>query len=488
MSKFNLIALAVAATLAAPSAFAITVVPTATQTRVAHVDVEDDATVVSVGAIPVGIADTDLIIGRTVGFSVRIDLQGGAEFAAAPATVPVGSALQAGANWTANLAAGGTAGDTFAVYSVQPAVGSTGVINGPALNFAANSIAIQNVAGLGTAGGTVSATVTFADPGTAQPILTPVSAVIVRSANPLAYDVAGGDTASKIDVGTTGAPSKTRFSPTGSIGGATAANRFFDAGAASVGVVTGAGAVRAVNDATAAFAWAAGDTVALTLAGTFNAFLATTPANGASVTLVAAGTCNAPAVGGTIAGTVTAAGVTFPASTQLSALGNGILCFTTPNNTTTQIDASSVATSVTVRRTATTKTATASDAALPLAYNGPVVEVDHFNPASNANQISYLRVINPSAAAGLVTISGVCDNGTAQAPVTLTLAAGNAVLLTANDLATGAKGLSGAFTQCATGKSRLTVTGEFAGMRVQNFLRNVTADGTQINTNVNNQN
>ena len=486
MSKFNLIALAVAATLAAPSAFAITVVPTATQTRVAHVDVEDDATVVSVGAIPVGIADTDLIIGRTVGFSVRIDLQGGAEFAAAPATVPVGSALQAGANWTANLAAGGTAGDTFAVYSVQPAVGSTGVINGPALNFAANSIAIQNVAGLGTAGGTVSATVTFADPGTAQPILTPVSAVIVRSANPLAYDVAGGDTASKIDVGTTGAPSKTRFSPTGSIGGATAANRFFDAGAASVGVVTGAGAVRAVNDATAAFAWAAGDTVALTLAGTFNAFLATTPANGASVTLVTAGTCAAPTT--VINGTVAAGGVTFPTSTAYSALGNGILCFTTPTNTTTQIDASGVATSVTVRRTATTKTASASDAALPLVYNGPVVDVDHFNPASNANQISYLRIINPSAAAGLVTISGVCDNGTAQAPVTLTLAAGNAVLLTANDLATGAKGLSGAFTQCATGKSRLTVTGEFNGMKVQNFLRNVTADGGQINTNVNNQN
>ena len=62
------------------------------------------------------------------------------------------------------------------------------------------------------------------------------------------------------------------------------------------------------------------------------------------------------------------------------------------------------------------------------------------------------------------------------------------MLLTANDLATGAKGLSGAFTQCATGKSRLTVTGEFNGMKVQNFLRNVTADGGQINTNVNNQN
>ena len=486
MSKFNLIALAVAATLAAPSAFAITVVPTAAQTRVAHVDVVDDATVVAVGAIPVGIADTDLIIGRTVGFSVRIDLQGGAEFASAPATVPVGTALQAGAAWTANLAAGGTAGDTFAVYSVQPAAGSTGVINGPALAFGANSITVQNVAGLGTVGGTVSATVTFADPGTAQPILTPVSAVIVRSANPLAYDVSGGDTASKIDVGTAGAPSKTRFSPTGSIGGATTANRFFDAGAAAVGVVTGTGAVRTVGDALAPFAWAAGDTVALTLAGTFNAFSATTPANGASVTLVTVGSCAAPTT--TIPGTVAAGGVTFPAATTFGALGNGILCFTTPNNTTTQIDASSVATSVTVRRTATTKTATASDAALPLAYNGPVVEVDHFNPASNANQISYLRVINPSAAAGLVTISGVCDNGTAQAPVTLTLAAGNAVLLTANDLATGAKGLSGAFTQCATGKSRLTVTGEFNGMKVQNFLRNVTADGGQINTNVNNQN
>ena len=488
MSKFNLIALAVAATLAAPSAFAISVSPTAADTRVAHVDIEDETTAVAVSAVPVSIQGTDLIIGRTVGFSVRVDLQGGAEFSAIVGDPAVGVALAGGgAPWTVTRAAGGGIGDSFVVYSVQPAALSTGVVNGAALTFAANAIRVNNVEGLGTVGGTVSATVTFADPGTAQPILTPVTAVILRSVNPLAYTVTGGDATSKIDVGTTAAaPSKTRFSPTGVIG-STTPSRFFNAGVVGVGLPA-ANFPRAVNDAGAAFVWQPNDTIALSLAGTFNAFLATTPANGASVTLVAAGTCNAPAVGGTIAGTVTAAGVTFPASTQLSALGNGILCFTTPTGTTTQIDATGVATSAIVRRTATTKTATASAAALPMAYNGPVIDVDHFNPASNANQISYLRIINPSSVAGAVTISGVCDNGAVQAPVTLTLAAGNSVLLTAADLATGAKGLSGAFTQCATGKSRLTVTGEFGGMKVQNFLRNVTADGTQINTNVNNQN
>ena len=123
-----------------------------------------------------------------------------------------------------------------------------------------------------------------------------------------------------------------------------------------------------------------------------------------------------------------------------------------------------------------------------LVYNGSVVEVDHFNPAANATQVSYLRIINPSSAGGLVTIEGVCDDGTEQAGVSVELAAGNAILLTAQDLKNGAKGLSGGFTQCAAGKSRLTVTGEFADMSVQNFLRNITADGGQINTNVNNQN
>ncbi|KQN95876.1 hypothetical protein ASF01_16040 [Stenotrophomonas sp. Leaf70] len=114
-----------------------------------------------------------------------------------------------------------------------------------------------------------------------------------------------------------------------------------------------------------------------------------------------------------------------------------------------------------------------------LKYNGSVAKVDHFNPASNATQISYLRIINPSSSDGLVHIEGICDDGTAQPAISLNLEAGKAVLRTAQQLKTDG------LVQCSTGKSRLIVTGEFAGMRVQNFLRNVTADGSQINTNVN---
>lgn len=114
-----------------------------------------------------------------------------------------------------------------------------------------------------------------------------------------------------------------------------------------------------------------------------------------------------------------------------------------------------------------------------LQYNGTVVHVDHFNPAANTAQVSYLRVSNTSTVNGLVYIDAVCDSGTKLAnQMTFTLNAGASRLVGSSDVeaATGA---------CVGGgKLRLTVTGEFANMRVQNFLRNVTSVGT-INTNVN---
>lgn len=490
MSKFNLLAVAVAASLAAPAAFALEVTPTAAHHNIAYVDVKDATSTVHVGEVAIKISDSDLIIGRTVGFSVRIDLEGGAEFAATVADPAVGAALPApGAGvWTVTRAAGGTAGSNFVVFSVQPGADSTGVINGTALTFAASGIRLNKVAGLGTAGGSVSAKVTFADPGTAQPILTPVTQALVKSVNPLVYTVTGGDTTKKIDVGTTATTnSKTRFSPNGTIAHA-APERHFDAGTTTFGVTTGSAAARAVDAPADPFAWATTDEVSLTVGGSFSAFLATTPANSASVRLVTAGTCASPTT--SVSGTVAAGSVTFPATAFSSLNSNtGILCFTAPSTNNVVIDATAISTQVTVTRKATSKTAAASGAALPMAYNGPVIDVDHFNPSSNANQVSYLRISNPSGAAGQVSISGVCDNGEAKSAVGLTLPAGQSILLTSAELENGApaKGLATGLGACAVGKYRLTVTGEFNNMKVQNFLRNVTSGG-MINTNVNNVN
>lgn len=124
-----------------------------------------------------------------------------------------------------------------------------------------------------------------------------------------------------------------------------------------------------------------------------------------------------------------------------------------------------------------------------LRYNGAVEKVWHFNPATNQNQTSYLRITNTSGTDGLVEIDSICDDGTA-APGTaeFMLEAGHSVLLTSPDVVTGNtnKGVSGGVGECAVGgKHRLTITGQFATMQVQNFLRNYTSVG-QINTNVEN--
>ncbi len=470
MSKINKktsLALGVMAALllSAPAAFAMDV--TTLPTKVANIDVAGATTVVSLGAMDINIGTSDLIIGRTTGFSVRIDLANGAKFGAPVVDPTVGAALTTGTAWTVTLAAGGTAGDTFAVYSVQPDTGSLGVINGAALSFAAGDIQLTNVGSLATAGGAVGATVTFADPNTAQPILTPFTDKFLVSANPLDFTVAASsNTLKRIDVGSTNDPSKTQFSSTGAVNGPHEA--FFEAGTPTIGVATG------VVDALAApFAWNAADTVDLTVDGTFNAFTQT----GATVILVTdpVGTCAVPGVG-PIAGVVTANKVTFAGVTYTSLnAGAGKLCFAVPAANADVIDATKIGVSAVVTRTATTKTVAAGPVdAMAMQYNGPVAIVYTFNPAGNTTQQSFLRVSNTGTTAGLVTVTGRDDAGAAAAgSVSMTLGAGKSIQLTSDDLQNGntAKGLTGAL-GAGAGKWILTVTGEISSMEVTNLNRN----------------
>ena len=81
-----------------------------------------------------------------------------------------------------------------------------------------------------------------------------------------------------------------------------------------------------------------------------------------------------------------------------------------------------------------------------------------FNPGSNPNQVSRLRLVNPGAEDAQVTITGIDDAGASPgAPVTVTVPAGASRSLAAADLEAGADGFAGALGD-GVGKWRLAVT------------------------------
>ena len=488
------LAILAACALTAPAALAVTLdngnLANPLPMKVANVAFNGGAAPgVALNALNINISNTDLIIGRTTGFSVRIQLPANVTFASLPAPT-IGAALPcSGAScWTATLAAGGTSSDSYAVYSVQPGANSQGVTSGPALSFAFgnliagsypnytfNGLAIigAGVGNLLTVGSSVAATVTFADPNTAQQILTPVTQTLIVSASPLAYTVAASSNLlKKIDVGSAVVASKTGFSSDGTLN-KSPSQAYFEAGTPTIAVATG---VEDLNNTS--FGWSGTDTMNLTVTGTFNAFTQA----GAAVDLVAPGTCGAaPTVRAT--GTVTASQVTFSGVPLSSLPGNaGTLCFIVPGSNAQVIDATSVSTAITVTRAQSGEPSTGSGNGLAMAYNGPVAVVYTFNPAGNASEQSFLRISNTGGTSGLVTITGKDDNGVAAAgTVSMNLAAGKSVQLTSSDLQNGnaAKGLTGAL-GAGTGKWVLTVTGQISGMEVTNLNRNNTS-GTVSN-------
>ena len=81
-----------------------------------------------------------------------------------------------------------------------------------------------------------------------------------------------------------------------------------------------------------------------------------------------------------------------------------------------------------------------------------------FNPGSNPNQVSRLRLVNPGAEDAQVTITGIDDAGASPGgPVTVTVPAGASRTLAAADLEAGADGFAGALGD-GVGKWRLAVT------------------------------
>ena len=104
-----------------------------------------------------------------------------------------------------------------------------------------------------------------------------------------------------------------------------------------------------------------------------------------------------------------------------------------------------------------------------------------FNPGGNRNQVSKLRLVNANDSAAEVTIVGVDDHGkTGEAAVHLTLAAGEARTLTAQELEAGDAGFSGRLGD-GTGKWwLLVVTAE--PVSVMSLLESPTGNLTNLST------
>lgn len=468
MSKIankSTLALAIAATFAfAAPAMAATVTNGAAppnnaySTVVATTDFTTTSAV-TLQPIHINVVTTDQIIGRTTGFSVRLTLNNGATFGTAVTSTNLTVGGAATGTWTAAVAAGGGTTDNVVVITLSPSAANSSITSGDLLDLSGITVDGSSAP--------VTATIDFFDPVTTQTILNSINFTALSVADPLKYSFSPSveNPNAKIDVGSLNGGSKEGFSATGAVNGPRV--QYFDAGDVEIGVNTGV-----LDAAGNNFSWdGTNDTVDLTVTGSFGAFGAT----GGSVFLTAGGECSAP--GTVTAGTVNATGtaVTFP-TLSVGAIQGSELCFVAPGDQV--ISATPVATSVVVTRAATTKTTSGSANGAPMQYNGPVDVVYTFNPASNTSMQSFLRISNTGDTGGLITITGVDDNGVPSAgSVSFNLDAGHSVQLTAQDLENGnaAKGLTGAL-GAGTGKWILTVTGEVPSMEVTNLNRSSSTD------------
>ena len=160
MSKNKLIALAIAAALAAPVAYAVEVDLPANETVVPTNAIVDETVAVTVGsAIEITAGPSDSYLARTTGYSVVVTLDNGATFAQA---VTDGDITLIGNTATATIAGGGGVGQSSVTVSVTP---GAAVEENDGFAFNAGSFVVDNVEFLAD-GAPLTIDVLVRDPGT----------------------------------------------------------------------------------------------------------------------------------------------------------------------------------------------------------------------------------------------------------------------------------------------------------------------------------
>lgn len=108
--------------------------------------------------------------------------------------------------------------------------------------------------------------------------------------------------------------------------------------------------------------------------------------------------------------------------------------------------------------------------------------VPTFNPGSNRNQVSKIRVVNTATEDANIGIIGVDDRGVESDEISVTLPAGEAITLTAQELESGMGGLTGGLGNGA-GKWQLFVHSD-QHVLVQGLLESATGHLTNLSTSV----
>jgi len=442
------------------------------------------AEVTNVNAFGVSTEITDVVIGRTTGFGLRITLTG-AEFAAG-ANGTVGTGIDADADFggvvnTAWTIGAQTYGTTTATITINPGTTPAGLPVGEILTFVAGDLDVDTVSASLGAGIPVTALIEFFDPVTAAVLLTTIE-TIYDTAEGTDVALTLGNAVKRIDVGGAVNGSKTDFSPDGTINNATPEDYFF-AGTVVVGLnaagTSSAGTAAAAWDNAGAFQYnVAADTVTITLTGDdFSAFANVWLEDSA---LTGPGTeCTAGIPVGQDATVIDAAGTAMTAAIDAAATGETFnICLDVDVatviedqiiNATAQVNLDPAATMAGLLINPTATMAAIS----PLVYNGDVIEVHFFNDNGNVGQESRLRISNKGTTSGLVRIVGIDDAGVTSAEATLTLNSEESVQVKTNDLILGTNGVTGGLGLPTQGKYRLTVTAEYDGLEVTNFVRNI---------------
>ena len=118
--------------------------------------------------------------------------------------------------------------------------------------------------------------------------------------------------------------------------------------------------------------------------------------------------------------------------------------------------------------------------AAPWRSTASTARVVFFNPGSNHNQASLLRLVNDGEAAAAVAVSAVDDTGAPGGEVTVQVPAGEALTLTAAELEAGGPEFEGALGD-GDGKWRLTVTAD-APITVMSLLRSGSGHLTNLSS------
>lgn len=397
----------------------------------------------------------DAVVGRTTGLQVKVTLEGaqfdGTGANVSPPVFTTGSATGAVGDWNAVYAAGGTDSSTILQYRLEPVTPSSSITTGELGRFTAFN--------LQAAPGDVFAVVELIDPVTGTGLHRQRIQLVDR-VDGIDFNCVANSNPDKIDVGVNeDFASKTAFvdGPSWTIGDS-------DHLTADLGTI-GLDFTGYTPDGD--------DRFLSTITGNFNGFT--------NVFLATDGTCATAIPGASY--TINAAKTTATLNVLYSSLapdfgpagGEANLCVTV--NGTTQIAAQQF---TVINGLNALDVAEEVCEVAPIQYNGSVVRVYNVNPAGVSSAESFVRVINPSATTGNVTVVGWDDNGNMRGPLTFTLLAKNSRQFNSQDIEAGnAAKLAGAFGD-GVGKWRLEVTGEFPGMRVQSLNRNYT-DGTVTN-------